>query len=59
MKNLTKVLISVISGLTGLLAIPAVQQAVASQVSGHKTLTALLVGLAGIAALIHDPKTAS
>ena len=59
MKNLTKVLIAVISGLTGLLAMPAVQQAVASAVSGHKTLTALVLGIGGVAAVLHNPKAAS
>ena len=56
MKNITKYIMAGMIGLSGLLADPSVQQAVAHVAGRHKNITDLLLAVGGIAALLHNPK---
>lgn len=55
MKNITKIIATVIGAVTLAFQLPQVQAAVAGFFSSHPNVSALLGGLAAILALVHKP----
>ncbi len=54
-KNLTKVLASAVTVATALLQDPAIRAQIVAALHSHQALASLVAGIAGLAALLHDP----
>jgi hypothetical protein len=59
MKDLTKIIASIVAVLTVLLQTATVQQFLASVLASHPNLSAIVAGLAAILALFHQPEKPS
>ncbi len=56
MKNITMIVGSVITLITGVLQVPSIQHATIAYVNSHPTASLLVAGIGSVIALLHNPK---